>query len=215
VTKKSQDFEQYAVDRPMRRNVSAVVERAFDAYAPARPLKVLDHGCGDGTYFSFLAERYGTGNIFGCDVSALRIQRCQDAGWSQAMVVDPEKPLPYDDGTFDLILSDQVIEHIPVAETFCALSELARVLKAGGLLLMITPNYPVKRVYDAINSIVYRDLSLLRDDQTHVTFYDARRLSDVLQKHFTRINVLPTGGLLYSVFPAVAFSHKLIAVAVK
>lgn len=46
--------------------------------------------------------------------------------------------VPYADGNFDLIFSDNVMEHIDAPDV--VLKELARVLKPGGLLLFKTPN---------------------------------------------------------------------------
>jgi ubiquinone/menaquinone biosynthesis C-methylase UbiE len=50
-------------------------------------------------------------------------------------------PLPYDDNTFDCIVSFQVIEHI--ADDHLYLKEISRVLKPKGLALITTPNRPM------------------------------------------------------------------------
>jgi SAM-dependent methyltransferase len=210
-----QDFEKYAVDRPMKRAVADVMVRIFDRYAPARSMTVLDYGCGDGTYFGFLSQRYGVENVSGCDVSELRIKRCHEIGWSRAIVIDQKAPLPYASGTFDFIISDQVIEHIPSDNALTCIKELHRVLKTGGKMLMVTPNYPIKRVYDVINAVAYRDRRMLFDDPTHVTFYHAKRVKALLGKYFYRVEVVPTGGMLFKLLPVMGLSHKLIAVAIK
>lgn len=46
--------------------------------------------------------------------------------------------MPFDDESFDLILSEYVIEH--VKDPMLAFQEMARVLKLGGHLLLLTPN---------------------------------------------------------------------------
>jgi SAM-dependent methyltransferase len=52
--------------------------------------------------------------------------------------IDLNKPLPYPDASFDVVYSTEVIEHIEGHRNFVV--ESARVLKAGGYLLMTTPN---------------------------------------------------------------------------
>lgn len=48
-------------------------------------------------------------------------------------------PLPFDDGSFEVALFCEVIEHL-LTDPVAALSELGRVLRPGGLLVVTTPN---------------------------------------------------------------------------
>lgn len=50
---------------------------------------------------------------------------------------DLSQPLPFADGSFDTILSSDVIEHLP--EPTLAFREMGRVLKPGGKLILNTP----------------------------------------------------------------------------
>ena len=92
--------------------------------------RVLDFGCGSGEMVS--AYRAAGYQAFGCDI-----------------VVDRETPelrrirsedlrIPFDDGTFDFVFSDQVFEH--VADPERAACEIWRVLKPGGVSLHIFPS---------------------------------------------------------------------------
>jgi SAM-dependent methyltransferase len=59
--------------------------------------------------------------------------------------VDLEKdPFPFPDASFDLILCGEVIEHLGL-DPFCMMSEINRVLKPGGQLLLSTPNITATR----------------------------------------------------------------------
>lgn len=53
-------------------------------------------------------------------------------------IIDPEKPLPFEDALFDLIVSDYVFEHIE--NPVLVARELQRVLKPGGWIVVRTPN---------------------------------------------------------------------------
>ena len=57
---------------------------------------------------------------------------------ADCLKVDANKRLPFDDGAFDLIWCSEVIEHLE--DPAFAMSELRRVTKPGGLLLLTTPN---------------------------------------------------------------------------
>ena len=101
------------------------VRRWLDAL-PASA-RVLDAGCGEGV----LVEEYaGRLAIEGIDASysSNRVRR----GSLTA--------LPYADGSFDRALCLDVLEHLPFAEQPLALSELHRILKPGGELLVSVPN---------------------------------------------------------------------------
>jgi predicted SAM-dependent methyltransferase len=57
--------------------------------------------------------------------------------------MDATKPFPFEDGTFDYIYSEHMIEHIPWAEGQFMLRECRRVLKPGGVLRVATPDLKV------------------------------------------------------------------------
>jgi SAM-dependent methyltransferase len=56
----------------------------------------------------------------------------------EAVVIDPDAPLPFADGSIDLIVSDWTLEHI--ADPKATVHELSRVLRPGGWLCARTPN---------------------------------------------------------------------------
>jgi 2-polyprenyl-3-methyl-5-hydroxy-6-metoxy-1,4-benzoquinol methylase len=54
-------------------------------------------------------------------------------------VTEPDGKLPYADGSFSLVVSMDVVEHVSQPEPF--VRELRRVLRPGGHLFLTTPNY--------------------------------------------------------------------------
>jgi 2-polyprenyl-3-methyl-5-hydroxy-6-metoxy-1,4-benzoquinol methylase len=104
------------------------------AFAESRKPKVLDIGCGRGYL----------------------LKRLQQAGWDCAGIDIPESPvpaneigldcrhgdasiLPWDDGFFDLVVINHVLEHVP--DHVLACREAARVLRSGGILYLGVPNF--------------------------------------------------------------------------
>ncbi len=194
-----QDFEKYAIQRLMNGTVSKRYISFFEENVLRRikrDFKVLDFGCGDGKYFNFFNQFTDETNIFGVEISQTRVMRCQQIGWKNVMKINPLDTLPFADSSFDLINFDQVIEHIKSEEISFYLKELKRVLADDGLIIIITPNYPIKRFYDFCNALRQRKFERIKDDPTHVAKYNFKRLHILLSEYFRIIKLEPTGGFV-------------------
>ena len=112
----------------------------------------LDAGCGPGALeMSYLTE-LGF-EMYGLDAVAENIEvarslRPELAGRLQ--VADIQTPLPFDDSSFEVVLCNAVIQHIPRHVTFRkVLPEFARILRPGGVLqLMFKPGHGVETAVD-------------------------------------------------------------------
>lgn len=104
---------------------------------PATPARVLDYGCGQGRYLDVVRERFPQARLTGCDVSSVALEQARrQRPWAKYVAMDDERaPLP--DGSFDLVMSVEVLEHVADAER--ATGELARLVAPGGRLVLSTP----------------------------------------------------------------------------
>ena len=100
-------------------------------YASLEGRRVLDAGCGVGMYVA--AFRRFTEEAYGVDLDPARLRAVK--GLFQVATVEA---LPFADGSFDLVLSHEVIEH--VGDDRAAVAEAVRVLKPGGRLVLFAPN---------------------------------------------------------------------------
>jgi 2-polyprenyl-3-methyl-5-hydroxy-6-metoxy-1,4-benzoquinol methylase len=98
--------------------------------------RVLDVGCGEGAFTVELA-RAGV-SVVGVDIAEEPLRRAR-ARHSELdlRVIDGEGSWQLEDASFDTVWAGEVIEH--VADTAAWLSELRRVLRSGGRLLLSTP----------------------------------------------------------------------------
>ena len=99
---------------------------------------VLVDGCGLGMYLEKLAQR--SPRAIGLDIEFDRTVEARTR--AEGVVCGDGTLLPFPDGSFDLVLSHEVLEHIP--DDARAVREIVRVLKTGGRLALFCPNrgYP-------------------------------------------------------------------------
>lgn len=102
---------------------------------------VVDVGCGNGALIHFCA-RQGAEVCF-IDRDEARLEKTREkveasnARGYRAIVSDCD-PIPLEDNTGDLVICTEVLEHVPDPKKF--LSELIRVTKPGGMLLLTVPD---------------------------------------------------------------------------
>ena len=124
--------------------------------------RVLDLGCGDGR----LSGEIDATELTAADVSATALERARRRlPVARIVELEPDAPLPFDDGAFDLVLCAETIEH--VRDVQLLLSEVRRVLRPGGVLAATTPaNLPLGRRPDPLSP--------------HLRFFTRRSLRRVL-----------------------------------
>ena len=142
----------------------------------ASPGRGLDTGCGAGALeMSYLAQ-LGF-EMFGLDAVAENIQVASSLRPEFAdrlQVADIQDPLPFDDSSFEIVLCNAVIQHVPRDIVFASvLPEFARVLRPSGVLqLMFKPGRGVETAVDG----AYGSEGVARS----FVLYDERELLEAL-----------------------------------
>ena len=110
----------------------------IEQYAPLEGTRVLDIGCGIGTYVDKMGPQSAA--AFGIDIDEARIREAHQV--SSRVCVSTSERLPFPEAFFDRVILNEVLEHVDDDEL--TVQEAYRVLKPGGRLVIFAPNrlYP-------------------------------------------------------------------------
>jgi SAM-dependent methyltransferase len=143
-------------------------------------MQILDAGCGSGRH---LCEPFRTPgiNVTGVDLKwddlckargYLSLMAGEESGrWvlSQADVTQ----LPFTDGSFDVVICSEVLEHIKNDQA--AVAELVRVLKPEGDLIVTVPRFLPERICWAISQAYHQEPG------GHIRIYKKTELQNLLE----------------------------------
>jgi SAM-dependent methyltransferase len=102
------------------------------------PRALLDAGCGTGGFLAWAAERRLAKELFGVDTSAEALAVAEERVPDAELHVAPLSALPFADGAFDVVVLNDVLQHVDDAEMEPSLIELRRVLAPSGALAVRT-----------------------------------------------------------------------------
>ncbi|TCO60519.1 methyltransferase family protein [Actinocrispum wychmicini] len=113
-------------------------------------LTALDFGCGAGRVISHSLNE-GIGDFWGADTyygdgeitARDEHETIPPATRERIRLLEPGRPLPYDDDSFDFVCSNQVFEHVD--DLAGTIDELARVTRPGGVHLHLFPTLELLR----------------------------------------------------------------------
>lgn len=110
--------------------------------------RVLDLGCGPGSFISILARSHPQVSVVGLDIASSQIEFArkfiepQFGNRVSFKCYEPQSfDLPFESNQFDVVTSIEVIEHVHPYLAYRILQDAKRVLKANGKILLTTPNY--------------------------------------------------------------------------
>jgi len=187
------------------------LKNVFYLSKPKKNEKVLDLGCGVGT-FSLEAARLGA-NVVGIDTSPVAIKVAKLAAKRHHLQKNIKyrlgkiTKLSFKSNSFDKVYWAGIIEHISKKDYFLLLKETVRVLKKHGQLILESPtnSHFLERLHD-LNIILKKDI-------THIDYKDLDFVSYTLKKDGFEIRVekyLPTHMPILNIFESVLMKFPLI-----
>jgi 2-polyprenyl-3-methyl-5-hydroxy-6-metoxy-1,4-benzoquinol methylase len=136
--------------------------------------RVLDVGCGEGSFSAALAA--AGAHPVGVDVASEAIRRASGRH-PELELHQVGETLPFEDASFDVAWAGEVLEH--VQDVVGLLDEVRRVLRPGGRLLVSTPDHPRRlRLRLALEPGAFEAHFDPRSD--HVRFFTRQSLGELL-----------------------------------
>jgi 2-polyprenyl-3-methyl-5-hydroxy-6-metoxy-1,4-benzoquinol methylase len=155
-------------------------------------LRVLDVGCGEAQLTAAVAQ--AGFQVLGLDVAEEPLRRARERHPElELRLIEPEGEWPLPDAGFDVVWAGETIEH--VLDTVGWLSQVRRVLRPGGSLLLSTPAHgPLTRLGLGLSARRFQRHFDPRAD--HLRFYTRRSLARLLEDfRFEALELSQAGGL--------------------
>lgn len=158
----------------------------------------VDLGPGQGDDMRIVRAAHPTARLIGLEAYAPYAERLRAEGF-EVVSLDLERDrLPFEDGSVDLIVANQIFEHLK--EVFWVLHECARVLRVGGSLVIGVPN--LAAFHNRVLLLAGRQPSPLKNWSAHVRGYTKSDLAQLVDRPFPGGFVLRrAGGANFYPFP--------------
>ena len=176
--------------------------KGYEPYKSMLPLEnkvVLDAGCGLGGRTVYYSEK-GPKSIVGIDIDADRIKFAKEfADYRNvkniSFLIANLTDIPFNSNHFDVIIMNDVLEHVRIDYLEKTLIELKRILKPGGRLFLEFPPWTspfAAHLYDKISipwcQFLFREKVLINYIESNKTVTPYGRLSYI--EHFKELNRL-------------------------
>ena len=100
--------------------------------------RILDAGCGTGGFLRWALDNGSFASAAGIDIGSKAVELARERVPEADLRVGPLRSLPFPDAAFDLVVTHDVLQHVPEDDVAESLRELRRVLADGGLLFVRT-----------------------------------------------------------------------------
>lgn len=165
--------------------------------------RVMEIGCGGGKLLRTLRAHRPDLDLLGCDV---RMPRARPEGFDFRQISATGR-LPFDDGSLDVVLVFDVLEHVPDPDA--TLAEAARVLAPGGRLVAFVPVEGEPLSFYTLWRAVLGD-DVYAETKEHIQAFTHADLRARIERHFeiteTRYAYHALGQMMDATFFA---AHKL------
>ena len=155
------------------------VQKVLDIYPPMSGQRVVDFGCGWGTFGFELSGRVA--EVVGIDFSEKSIELC-----NRRLASDPRENLTFlcadagDTGleadAYDVVIAADLFEHLYPEDSMRVVQEAYRILKPGGRFSVFTPHRG-----HFLEVLKNRDI-LIKRDISHVDYKSLERMKQMMQE---------------------------------
>jgi 2-polyprenyl-3-methyl-5-hydroxy-6-metoxy-1,4-benzoquinol methylase len=157
----------------------------FDRLRVGRRTRFIDVGAGAGRH-SYEALRRGA-DVTAFDMDEVELKGVDDMfgamaevgevppGGTGSVKVGTILDMPYDDGSFDVVLASEILEHVPEVDQ--AVAELVRITAPGGILAITVPRWLPERICWALSDEYHAN------EGGHIRIFKADELQAKVEGH--------------------------------
>jgi len=162
----------------------------FSFFAKHFPIQAnhLDIACGAGTFLASLGQTDSSIRV-GIDIAVnqLQVGIKNKKATNIHFVQSTGTQLPFPDNYFQVVTSIELVEHLTIDECNSLLTEIYRVLKPRGVLLLSSPNY--RGLWPFVEWLINKLADTSYEEQ-HITKYNRHQLKHILiNKGFADVRV--------------------------
>lgn len=165
------------------------IGKEFDHLLPflKEARQIVDIGCGNGRFAGFIKEKNLSCKYLGIDNSTRLIQIAKEKHPHQFFMEGDQLDLPVDNEATDLILCIRTFHHLPSSRMRRkALSEMSRVLKPNGILIISVWNLWQNKYWKELTKAVLRSIFTLGSFAFNDTFIPWKRKQKRYYHAFTK-----------------------------
>ena len=163
--------------------------------ARGKPRRVLEIGCAAGQTLAYFKAR-GADYVAGVEISPKVAELARARPAVDAVLVGniEQMELPYESGSFDLVIAGHVLEHL--VDPWTVLKRLRGLLKPGGQLIGALPNI---RYHSVVLPLLFKGKWQYEQtgimDWTHLRFFSHQTIEELLQSSgFSVDAIVPESG---------------------
>lgn len=213
-----QKYDEYKNDNPYtlsdidfhKRRLNCTIE-LIKRLETQQNIKLLDLGCGQGHFTNEFKKRFPKFDVFGLDYSISAIDYANSNFKEIDFVVANAYYPPYPDEYFDIIVCNNIWEHVP--DPLVLLNAISRVLKPNGLLIISTPSR--YRLINILRILLGKNVVFMSG--LHVTEYTVGQIIEQLKYGGYKIDRIYSprikeGGLIFWI---IKFIFSILLKAIK
>jgi len=166
-----------------------------DKVANVKGNNLLDVGCGTGTLTKLIAEKSPKYTVIGLDADQTALDISQKKVIGKDLNISFRQgfgqKMPFDENSFDIVVSSLFFHHLNSSAKLATLTEIRRVLKPGGILLIADWGKPTS----IFQRILFFVVQLLDGFETTKDNVDGVLPSLEVESGFTHVsdlNIVPT-----------------------